>query len=164
MKRFVVLFVAAALAGCGGGKEASREGASGSLQEDLRKYEADFRPSDHDSVGGPGGASSTPATSAADKPSAQETAASPESDLVPGFRVQIFASTDIDAAKAKKAEAEADFPSEYLYLQYDPPAYKLRAGNFLQRYEADRFARLAVEKGFTDSWVVPEKVFKQPPH
>ncbi|HUI65245.1 MAG TPA: SPOR domain-containing protein [Bacteroidota bacterium] len=164
MKHFIVLFVAVTVAGCGGGKEASRESSTGSLQDDLRKYEADFHPSDHDSLGGPGGAVSTPATNALEKASPQEAASVSESDLVPGFRVQIFSSNDIDAAKAKKEEAEADFPSEYLYLQYDPPAYKLRVGNFLQRYEADRFAKLAVEKGFPDSWVVPEKVFKQPPH
>jgi hypothetical protein len=164
MKRLTILIVAGLLAGCGTGKEAARQGPAGTLQDDLRRYEGEFRPSDHDSVPGTAAASSTPLANPLASAASTEAAAGTESDLVPGFRVQIFSSTDIDAAKVKKQEAESDFPTEVFYLQYDPPAYKLRAGNFLQRYEADRFARLAAEKGFTDSWVVPEKVFKQPPH
>ena len=123
----------------------------------LGRWEADFRPSDHDTLAAaPARAGAPRNSSGADTAGAQRAEA--ESELVPGFRVQIFSTTDIDEANQKKAEAEADFPSESFYIQYDPPTYKIRGGNFLERYEAERFARAAIEKGFAESWAVPEKI------
>jgi hypothetical protein len=163
MKAIAILIIPAALlSACAPGKESTRTAPASPSQDPLPRYEADFRPSDHDTLPG------TPSHPAGLIPredrdeSGNPRTAEGEGELVPGFRVQIFSTTDIDAAKEKKAEAEADFPSEWFYLQYDPPTYKIRGGNFLQRYEAERFIRLAVEKGFANSWAVPEKVFKQP--
>lgn len=159
----VLLLAAAFLAGCGGGGGTSRETAPAERGDPLARFESDFRPSDHDTLPAPAAHAAT-APSARQGEAAQPSSPAPgEDELVPGFRVQIFATTDIDAAKAKKLEAESDFPSEWFYLQYDPPTYKIRGGNFIQRYEAERFVKLAVEKGFADSWAVPEKVFRQPP-
>jgi hypothetical protein len=62
-----------------------------------------------------------------------------------------------------KADAETQFPEEWFYVVYDAPTYKVRAGNFLERYEADRFGKLLAEKGYRDAWVVPEKVYKDAP-
>ena len=159
-KAAILILPAALLCPCGTGREPTRESTG---QDPLARYESDFRPSDHDTlpaVPAPAGRSQT-------SPGSDNGGGPPpaggEGDLVPGFRVQIFSTTDIDAAKAKKEEAESDFPTEWFYLQYDPPTYKIRGGNFIQRYEAERFIRLAVEKGFTDSWAVPEKVYRQPP-
>jgi hypothetical protein len=164
MRTLAILVIPAALlSACTPGKESTRTPSASSTQDPLPHYEADFRPSDHDTL---------PASAARadgqtfrgnrDEP-ANPAPMEGEGELVPGFRVQIFSTTDIDAAKVKKAEAESDFPGEWFYLQYDPPIYKIRGGNFLQRYEAERFIRLAVEKGFANSWAVPEKVFKQAP-
>jgi hypothetical protein len=80
--------------------------------------------------------------------------------IVPGFRVQLFATEDIDEANLKKAEAEAAFPEEWFYIVFDPPAYKLRSGNFLSRPEADEYAKLLADNFFPDAWVVPERVIK----
>jgi hypothetical protein len=162
MKTAITLLAAGFIAGCSGGQQAARDGSAESAEE-LHRYESDFRPSDHDPDRSPahGGAAtngSRPDTSAGYDPSL-----SADEEYVQGFRVQLFSTTSIDAAKAKRAEAESYFPGEWFYMQYDPPTYKLRAGNFRQRFEADRFARLAAEKGFTDAWTVPEKVFKRSP-
>jgi len=163
MKRIpACALVCTIIAGCSSSPESSRETSSPAPKDVLARWEADFRPSDHDTL-----------PAALQRPGASRTGgdsdtlqASPgtgaESELVPGFRVQIFSTTDIDEANQKKAEAEADFPSEWFYMQYDPPTYKIRAGNFIERYEAERFARQAIDKGFTDSWAVPEKVLRQP--
>ncbi len=83
-------------------------------------------------------------------------------EFVPGFRIQLATTMDIDSANTRKAQAEAAFPSESLFIDFDPPAYKLRAGNFHTRFEADRFARLAAQKGFPDAWPVPTRVLRDP--
>jgi len=163
MKRIAACALGCALiAGCSSSPESSRRGAPASEADMLARWEADFRPSDHDTLAAPAARAG-----AVQKAGLPDTAgglppADTESELVPGFRVQIFSTTDIDEANQKKTEAEADFPSEWFYIQYDPPTYKIRGGNFLQRYEAERFARAAIEKGFTDSWAVPEKVLREP--
>jgi hypothetical protein len=159
----IVLIPAAFLSACSPGKEATRPAPGSAPLDPLPRYEADFHPSDHDTL--PAAPVPTGQQSTRQNPGepGSPAALEGEGELVPGFRVQIYSTTDIDAAKEKKTEAESYFPSEWFYLQYDPPTYKIRGGNFLQRYEAERFIRLAVEKGFTDSWAVPEKVFRQPP-
>ena len=160
--KYIPLFLvpAAFLSACAPGREATRDSPSSPAQDAMGRYEADFRPSDHDTLPTSPSQTGTPLLRQLDNPG---NAAAPEGELVQGFRVQIYSTTDIDAAKAKKLEAESYFPSEWFYLQYDPPTYKIRGGNFLQRYEAERFVKLAVERGFGDSWAVPEKVFKQAP-
>ncbi len=165
MKTIVLaLLPALYLSACAPSREAAREPAARGNQDPLGKFESDFRPSDHDTIAPPpaphpGAPSAWKKGDTAGAVSATDTVG----ELVPGFRVQIYSTTDIDQAKAKKLEAEGDFPTEWFYLQYDPPTYKIRGGNFLQRYEAERFVRLAVDRGFSDSWAVPEKVFSQPP-
>jgi hypothetical protein len=154
------LIPAVLLSACSPGRETARESPA-AAGDALGRYESDFRPSDHDTLAALPSHADAPLTR-----QYRDTAgisAAPEGELVQGFRVQIYSSTDIDAAKARKLEAESYFPSEWFYLQYDPPTYKIRGGNFLQRYEAERFVRLAAEKGFGDSWAVPERVLKQPP-
>jgi hypothetical protein len=158
------IFIALALgflAGCGGSKEAEKP--STVVDETLKKYEAQFRPSDYDPEPKGGSAHSGQAFS----DTADSVEMSPESstsmELVSGFRVQLVATSSIDEANAKKVEAEGIFPGEWIYVEYDPPSYKVRAGNFQNRVEADRFAKLASGKGFQEAWAVPERVYKSPP-
>jgi len=159
MRLLVIVMTAAVLAGCGASKNASNGNEGTAEQNDLWKFESDFRPSDHDPAARtPDEKHHSPAISEPDHAIFDTTSA----DLVQGFRVQIFSSTNIDNAKARRAEAQSYFPGEWFYLQYDPPTYKIRAGNFVHRYEADRFVKLAIEKGFTDAWTVPAKVMKEP--
>jgi len=162
MKTIAALIFAACIAGCSGSQKSARDSSAEAVEE-VHGYEADFHPSDHDPDHAP--VTGTPALNGHRPDSATGGEPSPNADeeYVQGFRVQVFSTSSIDAAKAKQAEARSYFPGEWFYMQYDPPAYKIRAGNFRQRFEADRFARLAAEKGFTDAWTVPEKVFKNPP-
>ncbi len=77
-----------------------------------------------------------------------------QSEISPGFRVQICAVSDEDRAKQIQRDAILKFINEEIYLIYDIPYYKVRVGNCLTRYEADKLQQLAVEKGFEDAWVV----------
>jgi hypothetical protein len=149
------------LAGCSGSRETEKP--STAVEETLKKYEAGFKPSDYDPE--PKGKSGHSGTSADSIPDSGATLveAPTSMELVAGFRVQLFSTTNIDEANLKKADAEATFPDEWVYVEYDPPTYKVRAGNFKSRIAADRFANLASSNGFQEAWTVPERVYKQPP-
>jgi hypothetical protein len=161
VRALLVTLAAAVLVGCGSSKEAEK--ASTVVDETLKKYEAGFRPSDYDPE--PKGRSSLSGAAAGDArdSNATEPEAPSPMELTSGYRVQLFATNSIDEANAKKAEAETIFPGEWMYVEYDPPTYKVRAGNFQSRVDADRFAKLASSKGFQEAWSVPEHVYKQPP-
>jgi hypothetical protein len=122
--------------------------------------ESDFRPSDldPDAPTRENGAGNRGPALTADTTGAVQASLEQEQ----GFRVQLFATPSIDEAKAKKEEAETQFPEERFYMEYDAPTYKIRAGNFKTRFDADRFARQLIEKGFPDSWAVPSRIYKNP--
>ena len=97
-------------------------------------------------------------------PAQQETLAEPKvvveewEDIVrPGYRVQIFAATGVDAARMVEKEAMQLFP-EGVYLSYDPPNYKIRVGNCPSRKEADVLLQKAKSLRYRDAWVVRDNV------
>lgn len=142
------------LTGCGSSQESAEKG-------NLKDYEATFHPSEYDQpleIFFPEVHNATVKDSSA-------IAALPVQppELTQGYRVQIFATSSYDEAMSVKAAADSVFTDEWFYVVYDPPTYKVRAGNFLERYKADRFAKLLTEEGYKNSWVVPEKVFSAPP-
>ncbi|MBD3167427.1 hypothetical protein GF324_12570 [bacterium] len=96
-----------------------------------------------------------------DAVSARSSDASREHRLVPtqvqGFRVQLVNAGSETRANQVKASAEALFDSVYVVFQR--PNYKVRAGNFTNRTDADIKAREAREQGFKDAWVVPSRVW-----
>jgi hypothetical protein len=150
------------VAGCSTGERAGRQTEGSSPNTDIRKFEKDFTPSDY----GPDAAAhraKAPDTTGGSGEGGNGETAPFAAEMVLGFRVQVYSTSNIDDAKGKKEEAESSFPSEWFYLQYDPPAYKIRAGNFLTRIDAERFRGEAMDRGFRGAWIVPEKVFKQPP-
>lgn len=156
---FLILLFAL-LPGCGSTSET--QGSGKATDEEIRRFESTFQPSEFD----PMRTRSTERiprrvdTTSVPVPDEPEAAASKE--MVQGFRVQVFSSTNIDAVRAKREEFESLFPEQWFYLEYHAPSYKLRAGNFLNRFEADRFARTLADQGYTEAWAVPEKVFKSP--
>jgi hypothetical protein len=157
----IIVFAALFMGGCASTRMPA-EKAKETPGERMRRFEADFRPSDYDRTperepGAVEGRSEAPV----DSTPAPVTAPAPEQE--PGFRIQIFSTTSIDEANARKAVAEEQFPNEWFYLEYDQPTYKIRAGNFRTRFAAERFLDQLTEKGFPGAWVVPEKVFKNPP-
>jgi hypothetical protein len=148
--------------GCASSKKSERSEADGEYAESVRELEKDFQPSDYDPA-------VEPFFRHDDRP--QNEIADTVADFTPakpgeqaqGFRVQIYSSSSIDSAKALKAMGERDFPNELFYLVYDPPKYKVRAGNFPNRFEADRFVRQLAERGYREGWVVPDRILKNPP-
>jgi hypothetical protein len=161
-KLFLAALLAALASGCGSSHEASETSERPSASSDIRRFEMDFRPSDFGREATARQHAGTDTTSGIYNPESTGAAGGTD-EMVQGFRVQIFSSSNIDEAKTKKGEAELLFPSEWFYVEYDPPAYKIRAGNFLNRMSAEKFRDEAQEKGYRGAWVVPGRVFRQPP-
>ncbi len=144
------------LAGCGGSRELEKSKASSN--NEMAEYEKTFRPSDYDMDAKVFLSGLKKGTDIEVNPAEPEIVEPPV--IVPGYRVQLFATPQIDDANAKKAAAEAEFPGQWFYLEYDPPTYKLRGGNFLNRNDADLYAKFLSENGFPDAWIVPDRVVK----
>jgi hypothetical protein len=75
-----------------------------------------------------------------------------------GFRVQCFASSQIERVRAEQkiVETKVKFP---IYIVYAAPYYKLLIGDFVSRPEADAAATRLKELGYADAWVMRTKVW-----
>ena len=84
--------------------------------------------------------------------------------LVDGFRIQIFASKDIERATLEKKQAEFQFleDSVAVYIEFDSPMYKVRVGDFRNREDAEKLKRIARRKGYREAWIVKTKVNTHP--
>ena len=79
-----------------------------------------------------------------------------------GYRIHIFMEIGNDAlnhAKAVKAQFEKAFPDIPIYLTYVEPHFRLRAGNFRNRVEAERCLR-RIKPRFKEAFVTKDNIFK----
>lgn len=149
------------IVGCKGEEEVKRpEERDLSLKQFIMKYEKTFTPSDYN-----------PDINllkekekkefAALHPAAVATQAPPET--IPGFRIQVFLTQEIDRVNAVHDSVATFFPEELVYVVYDSPYYKVRLGNYTDRQSANPILRKLIELGYKESWVVPDNVLKNPP-
>ena len=82
-------------------------------------------------------------------------------DILQGFRIQIFSSSNIDDANNMRILALEKFQADSVYIVYDPPVYKVRVGDFVNRYEANQHLPEFIDKGYPDAWVVPDRVVQR---
>ena len=61
-----------------------------------------------------------------------------ESEYTQGYRIQIFATRNIDEANAMRQTALQHITQDSLYIVFDPPVYKVRVGDFRTRVEANQ--------------------------
>jgi hypothetical protein len=73
------------------------------------------------------------------------------------YRVQLIASSRIETLREQKKEIEKKI-SEPVVIGYEAPYYKLFAGNFLKRQDAQVLLPKVKRLGFQDAWVVSTKV------
>ncbi len=80
--------------------------------------------------------------------------------VIDGFRVQIFATQNIENATLQKKEAEFVFlgDSVAVYIDFDSPMYKIRVGDCLNRAEAENLREIARKHGYPTSFIVRTKV------
>jgi len=162
MNKIFLLISTALILSCSSSKESEKAKSMAEFTAELKKYEATFQPSDYNPDVKEFFKEEAERPSTEQKTEQEETIVEAE-ELVPGFRVQLFSSQEIDEANTTLAEVQELFPDERFYLVYDAPTYKIRAGNFVMRFEAERFVNQLSTRGYRDAWVVPEKVIKNPP-
>jgi hypothetical protein len=127
----------------------------------LREYEATLNPSDFDEEPAVSrqthrteGQSQIPIDIPKDSVVIHE-------EVVQGFRIQLFSSSNIDEATAIKTEAGSKVISDSIYVVFDAPVYKVRVGDFINRYEANQRLPEFVTQGYRDAWVVPDRVIQR---
>jgi hypothetical protein len=80
----------------------------------------------------------------------------PQDTLIDGFRVQVFATADREIAE-NAARVATDRLGLQSYVDLDGGVYKVRAGDFATRPEADQ-ALASIRRQYADAWVVPSKI------
>lgn len=146
------------LAGCGTGGQMLNDAQDGTKEKaPLAYYEATLRPSEfdedvesiqkaHEQQG------ETPLI-----PDLPTDSLVVETVEVQGFRIQVFASGNIDEAAAAQRTARNQV-SDSVYVVYDPPVYKVRVGDYATRLEASQRLPRIVNLGYPDAWVVSDKI------
>lgn len=141
----------------------ARETATGSGEETdvLHRYERSFNPSDYDvnqALLEPSGPVENASEPEPTKPPILTT-----NELIPGFRVQVGFSEDIEIANQIKNDLTSRLPDGNVYLVFETPYYKIRVGDFETRSIANSTVRMLMEIGYRDAWVVPDRVHTSPP-
>ncbi len=148
--------------GCGGSDPAQRgaTSAKGDFPGDVPQAESSFRPADYgvetweqDTLVRPSGEVIPGADPAV--------AASPDS--IPGVRVQVSITGDIDDANNLRDSLSGELPKEWVYVVYHAPYYKIRVGNFVDRFAAGEMLERLRRQGFPDAWIVPDRIVRNPP-
>ena len=79
-----------------------------------------------------------------------------------GYRIHIFTEIGneaLDHARAVKAQFERAFPDIPIYLTYVEPHFRLRAGDFRNRVEAEKCLR-QIKPRFKEAFVTQDKIYK----
>jgi len=159
MNRLLVVLTLGLLtvAGCSSSKNATDDGTPPYY---LGAFE-DFDPDAYEDVTPP----IEPAVVDHDIPDKLETPARISSSTVRGFRIQVFSSLNRTEANDAMQQAitwwedngdrrEAKPP---IYMEYEQPYYKVRAGNFKSRDAASRMAT-KIDRVFAGAFVVPSMI------
>lgn len=84
-------------------------------------------------------------------------------ETIPGFRVQVNFTPEIDAANRTRDSLLTLLPDDLTYVVYETPYYKIRVGNYADRSDANMMLKKLTSLGFKDSWVVPDRIIINPP-
>lgn len=79
-----------------------------------------------------------------------------------GYRIHIFmeiGNQALDHAKAVKAQFEHAFPDIPIYLTYSEPYFRLRAGDFRNRVEAEKCLR-RIKPRFKEAFVTADMIYR----
>jgi len=156
-----VLILSVWIWGCRSSRETDKgKKTESSLENFLGKYEDSFNPSDYDSPINKVKAEEKRQREALEAAHVMVTAL-PET--IPGFRIQILFTQDIDQANQNRDSVAALLPEEWAYIVYDAPYYKVRVGNFQDRIAANPLLKRLISLGYGDAWIVPDYVIKNPP-
>ncbi|MCD6594183.1 SPOR domain-containing protein [bacterium] len=74
-----------------------------------------------------------------------------------GYRIQVFSSLQQDESEelARKVREKIDAK---VYVEFDPPYYKVRVGNCKDSGEAEELIRKLKNLGYSDAWIVRARI------
>jgi hypothetical protein len=75
-----------------------------------------------------------------------------------GFRVQVFASDNLEAADSLKSELALKITQKNIYIIFDPPFYKVEVGDFTDMGDAKDLNFRLTQMGYTESRVIASTV------
>ena len=79
-----------------------------------------------------------------------------------GYRVQIFSATGRDSAERSLKEAKSKLGREDIYIEFEPPYFKVRVGNFRSKSDADDFLKTARKNGYDTPFPVQTQILSNP--
>ncbi len=79
-------------------------------------------------------------------------------DPVYGYRVQIFAASSRAAAEAEKANARDTLGQDDVYIESEPPYFKVRIGNFQTKEAAEGLMERLKAYGYDTTFVVRTRI------
>ncbi len=74
-----------------------------------------------------------------------------------GYRVQVIQNTNRDKVREVRTELTSRYPGLAVYETYEPPFFKLRAGDLKDRYEAYRLF-VELKRDFKLSFIVRDRI------
>ncbi len=99
----------------------------------------------------------SPPADAGAKPAKENPSASPAKaprrTAIGQFRIQCMASQSLDGVRKEKQQMEQELGLP-LYIVYSPPFYRLHAGAFESRDEAEKHLGRVRKNGYPEAWVV----------
>lgn len=138
----------------------------------LQEHEQEFDPSKYrrtagEEAGEDTRSRTTPGESTPDDTATDETATDwvERLEKAMGYRVQLYSTTSIDAAQRTLAQLRTRLDSLQvdpgrLDLGYDAPYYKVRAGDYVRKADADSLRERLHAVGLTDAWVVRDSIIR----
>ena len=75
-----------------------------------------------------------------------------------GYRVQVLSTDDIEEANRVRSEIYEKTARKEVYVTFEPPFYKVKAGDFTSKSEADDFKFKLNQLGYTEAKVVQETI------
>lgn len=88
----------------------------------------------------------------------QLTTAAPET--LQGFRVQLLATNNFEEANSTRTAITLLNPDLWIYLIFEAPTYKIRAGDFSNRAEAKSLLDQFKKQGYRNAWIVPDRIIR----
>lgn len=75
-----------------------------------------------------------------------------------GFRVQLIATDDLNEANRVNAEINSLIPNQRSYVNFEPPFYKVKLGDFRDNNDANNMRFRLSQMGYSESKVVRETI------
>ena len=79
-----------------------------------------------------------------------------------GFRLQIFSAATRQAAEDARNRAKQQLSRDDIFIDFEPPYFKVRVGNFTTRKEAEKLRETAQKRGYETPFVVETQIQNAP--